>query len=81
MSASVHPALAQVEHRLAGAVARQLGLRAVGVEDPQLGDVAVVGGLDEQQDAVRADPEVGLADPPDPLRSSSQGSAARSTTM
>ena len=58
---------AQVEHRLAGAVARELGLRAVGVEDPQLGHVALVGGLAEQQDAVGADPEVGLADAPDPL--------------
>ena len=40
-SSRVGPAArAQVEHRLAGAVARQLGLRAVRVEDPQLGDVA-----------------------------------------
>ena len=34
---------AQVEHRLARPVARELGLRAVGVEDPQLGDVAASG--------------------------------------
>ena len=44
VSASVQPGVAQVEDRLAGAVARELGLRAVGVEDPQLGDVALVGG-------------------------------------
>ena len=61
-------AAAQVEHRLARAVSRQLGLRAVGVEDPQLGDVvAASSGAREQQDAVGADAEVGLADPPDPL--------------
>ncbi len=34
------PGAAQVEHGLPGAVARELGLRAVGVEDPQLGHVA-----------------------------------------
>ena len=79
VSSSVQPALAQVEDRLAGAVARQLGLGAVGVEDPQLGDVAVVRGRREQQDAVGADAEMRLADAPDPLGVSSQGSAVAST--
>ena len=40
-------AAAQVEDRLARAVARQLGLRAVGVEDPQVGDVRRVARLRE----------------------------------
>ena len=62
--------LAQVEDRLAGAVAGELGLGTVGVEDPQLGDVALVVARREQQDAVGADPEVRIADP--------RGSAPRS---
>ena len=55
----VGPAVAaQVEDRLAGAVAGELGLGAVGVEDPQLGDELRVLAAREQQDAVGADPEM-----------------------
>ena len=43
---------AQVEDRLARAVARQLGLRAVGVEDPQPGDEAGLVGRGELEHAV-----------------------------
>ena len=65
----VGPAVAaQVEDRLAGAVAGELGLGAVGVEDPQLGDELRVLAAREQQDAVGADPEVRVAEPLDPLR-------------
>ena len=56
-------AAAQVQDRLARAVARQLGLGAVGVEDPQVGDVLWVGGRREQQHAVGEHAEVGLAEP------------------
>ncbi len=52
VSLSVQPAPAQVQDRLARAVARQLGLGAVGVEDPQPGDEAGLVGLGEQQDPV-----------------------------
>ena len=45
-------AAAQVEDRLARAVARQLGLGAVGVEDPQVGHVRGVRRRREQQHAV-----------------------------
>ena len=63
------PRGAQVQDGLAGAVARQLRLGAVGVEDPQLGDVLRgIGRLREQQDAVGADPEVRRTDRPDALR-------------
>ncbi len=57
-SSSVHPAAPQVERRLAGAVAGQLGLRAVGIEDPQLGDMVAARRARQQQDPVGADPEV-----------------------
>ena len=63
----VGPAVAaQVEDRLAGAVAGELGLGAVGVEDPQLGDELRVLAAREQQDPVGADPEVRVAEPLDP---------------
>ena len=65
----VGPAVAaQVEDRLAGAVAGELGLGAVGVEDPQLGDELRVLAAREQQDPVGADPEMRVAEPLDPLR-------------
>ena len=65
----VRPAgAAEVEHRLPGAVARQLGLGPIGVEDAQLGDVARVLDRREQQEPVRAHPEMRVADPPDPFR-------------
>ena len=54
---------AQVEDRLARAVARQLGLRAVGVEDPQVRDVAGSRWRREQQHAVGEEAEVRLAEP------------------
>ena len=59
-------ALAQVQQRLAGAVARQLGLGAVGVVDPQPGDVAGLVGRGEREHAVGADAEVAVAQPPHP---------------
>ena len=53
---------AQVHHGLAHAVAGQLGLRAVRVVDPDLGDEAALVRLPDQQDPVRADPGVRRAD-------------------
>ena len=53
--------LAQVQQRLARAVARQLGLGAVGVVDPQAGDVAGLVGGREREHAVGADAEVAVA--------------------
>ena len=75
----VGPAVApQVEDRLAGPVARELGLGAVGVEDPQLGDELGVLAAREQQHPVGADPEMGVAEPLRPApRVSSQGSVVR----
>ena len=65
----VGPAVAaQVENRLARPVARQLGLGAVGVEDPQLGDEGRVVAAREQQHPVGADPEVRIAEPLDARR-------------
>ena len=61
MSDVVQLVLAQVEQRLAGAVARQLGLRAVGVVDPQPRDVAGLVGGREREHAVGADAEVPVA--------------------
>ncbi len=58
-SGSVQPRAAQVEDRLARAVARQLGLGAVGVEDPQPGDEARRVGLRELEDAVGAEAACG----------------------
>ena len=55
-------ALAQVQQRLAGAVARQLGLRAVGVVDPQPRDEAGLVGGREREHAVGADAEVAVAE-------------------
>ena len=73
----VGPAVAaQVEDRLAGAVAGELGLGAVGVEDPQLGDELRVLAAREQQDAVGADPEVRVAEPLDPRRGQLPGQRA-----
>ena len=58
---------AQVEDRLAGAVAGELGLRAVGVEDPQAGDEAGLVGRGELEHAVAARAGVPVAEPPDAL--------------
>ena len=73
-------AAAQVQDRLARAVARQLGLGAVGVEDPQPGDAAGLVGRREQQHAVGEDPGVRrrTARAPAPAVSSN-GSASAST--
>ena len=65
---SLGPAVAaQVHDRLAHAVAGQLGLGAVGVEDAHLGDEAALVGLAQQQDAVRAHARVGRAEGADAL--------------
>ena len=56
----------QVEDRLAHAVAGQLGLRAVGVEDPHLRYEAGLVGLTQQQDAVGAHARVRGAEDPHP---------------
>src|ERR687894_489021 len=56
-----------VHDRLAHAVAGQLGLRAVGVVDHDLGHEAALLRLAHEQDAVRAHPGVPRADAPDPL--------------
>ena len=61
-------AAAQVQDRLARAVAGELGLGAVRVEDPQARDEPRLVGLGEQQDPVRADAGVRRADAPDPRR-------------
>ncbi len=74
----VGPAVpAQVEDRLARPVAGQLGLGAVGVEDPQLGDELGVLAAREQQHPVGADPEVRVAEPLDPLRVQLPGKVLR----
>ena len=57
-------AVAQVQDRLAGAVARQLGLRAVGVEDPQLGDVPGSRGLESSSTPSANRPKCGVAQQP-----------------
>ena len=78
----VGPAVAaQVEDRLAGAVAGQLGLGAVGVEDPQLGDERRVLAAREQQDPVGADPEMRVAEPLDPRRRSAPRGAPSASTI
>ena len=59
--ASVQPRAAQVEDRLARAVAAELGLRAVGVEDPQARDEAGLVGRAEDEHAVGADAGVAVA--------------------
>src|SRR5262245_31878641 len=59
---------AQVHDRLAGAVAGQLRLAAVGVEDAQAGDVAGLVGRREQEHAVASRTEVRVAQPSDLLR-------------
>ena len=61
MSRARPAVLAQVEQRLAGAVAGQLGLGAVGVVDPQARDVAGLVGGREREHAVGADAEVAVA--------------------
>ena len=58
---------AEVEDRLARAVARELGLRAVRVEDPQPGDEAGLVGRRELEHAVAARAGVPVAEPPDAL--------------
>ena len=76
---AVGPAVAAQEHGgLARPVARQAGLRAVGVEDPQPCHEARLVGLGEQQDAVRSDAGVDVADALDALRRQLDGSAALS---
>src|SRR5205823_8164716 len=59
---------AEIQDRLARAVARQLGLRAVRVEDPQPRDVSALVRLRQQQDPVRPDSRVGAAEQPNALR-------------
>src|SRR6185312_2464049 len=54
--------LAQVEDRLAGAVARKLGLRSVGVVDAQVGDEARIPRGGQQEDAVGENAEMGCAE-------------------
>ena len=54
---------AQVQDRLARAVARQLGLRAVGVEDPQVGHVLGVLAAATAQHPVGEHAEVAVAQP------------------
>jgi hypothetical protein len=49
---------AEVHHRLAHPVARQLGLRPVRVEDAHVRDDALLAALSDQENAVRADPGV-----------------------
>ena len=74
----VGPALAaQVEDRLAGPVAGELGLGAVGVEDPQLGDEPRVLAAREQQHPVGADPEMRVAEPLHPGRGQLPGELLR----
>ena len=76
-SLRVGPAVAaQVEDRLAGPVAGELGLGAVRVEDPQLGDELRVLAAREQQHPVGADPEVRVAEPLDPARGQLPGQRA-----
>ena len=67
---------AQVHHRLAHAVARQLGLRAVGVVDAQVGHEAPLVAGTQQQEPVGADPGVGRAERADPLRGQLEGQLA-----
>jgi hypothetical protein len=64
---------AQVQDRLARAVAGQLGLGPVGIEDAQLGDEAGLVGVGEQQDAVGAHAGVGRAQLGDALRRELEG--------
>ena len=74
--------LPQVEDRLAGAVARELGLGAVRVEDPQLGDVAVVRGPRRAAGSRRSRRRSGARRSAGSARGvSSQGSASASQTM
>ena len=79
--ARVGPArAAQVEDRLARAVARQLGLRAVGVEDPQPRDEAGLVGRREHEHAVGAEARSGGSQRRRTRAGvSSNGSASRST--
>ncbi len=72
-------AVAQVEDRLARAVARQLGLRAVGVEDPQARDEARLVGRRELEHAVGADAEVAVAQAAARAGRELNGSSSRST--
>ena len=78
---SIGPAAAaQVQDRLAGAVARQLGLRAVGVEDAQVGHVCRILGPGELEHAVGEHAEVALAQPAH-ARGGERERAARSRSM
>ncbi len=71
---------AQVEDRLPRPVARELGLGAVRIEDPQRGDELGVVAAREQQHPVGADPEVRIAEPAATRGAvSSQGSPSAST--
>ena len=70
VSSSVQPLAAQIEDRLARPVARQLGLRAVGVEDPQVGDEGRGPRCARAAGSRLPRSEMGVAEPP--------GSAARS---
>ena len=72
------PTPAQIHDGLARAVARELGLGAVGVEDAQRRHVARVVAGSEQQDAVRADAQMRVAQPADAPGVSSHGSSPAS---
>ena len=74
----VQPLPAQVQDRLARAVARQLGLGAVWVEDPQPGDERPPLGrrVGEQQDPVGEHAGVGCADRPGSGRASARTAAS-----
>ena len=74
----VGPAVAaQVEDRLSCPVARQLCLRAIRVEDPQLGDEVGIVAAREQQHPVGADAEVRIAEPLHPRRRQLPGERLR----
>ena len=64
---------AEVEDRLASAVAGEAGLRAIGVEDPHPGDEPGLGWLGHQHDPVGADTEVPVAQPLDPSAGELEG--------
>ena len=70
-------AAAQVHDRLAGAVARELGLRAVGVEDPQLGHEAALARAARAAARRRRRRRVGVAQPATRAGVSSKGSSSR----
>src|SRR5271155_1834460 len=66
-------AVAQIHDRLARAVARQLGLRTVGVINPQVGHICGVLRAGELKDAVGEHAEMPLAEPSHPRRRELEG--------